>query len=109
MTLDDLLLEIGEEAYGEMSIAERNAIAAKYTVAQTRMAGLHAFQLLMKKYKANYRMGKVYESLGDKFDAYRKIYNWYCQTVKAGSITATDEELDTVETLVKDKFTADAN
>ena len=109
MTLDDLLLEIGSEAYSEMSIADRGAIAAKYTVAQTRMAGLHAFQLLMKKYKPNYRMGKVYEALGDKFDHYRKMYNWYCQTVKAGSITATDEELDAVETIAKDKFTADAN
>lgn len=109
MTLDELMLEIGEEAFLELSVLERNALANKYTVAQTRIAGLHAFQLLMKKFKPHYRMGKVYEALGDKFDSYRKTYNWYCQTVKAGSITATDEELDAVETVEKDKFTADAN
>lgn len=109
MTLDDLLLEIGEEAYNELALVERNAIAAKYSVAQTRMAGLHSFQLLMKKFRPHYRMGKTYEALGDKFKSYKETYNWYCQTVKAGKITATDDELDDVKTVERDKFTADAN
>lgn len=109
MTLDDLLLEIGEEALNELSVKEKNAIAAKYTVAQTRVAGLHAFQLLMKKFKPNYRMGKTYEALSEKFIAYRQLYNWYCQTVAAGRITATETQLDDVETVDKDKFSADAN
>jgi hypothetical protein len=109
MTSDELLLEIGSEAYAELSTSEQTAIAAKYTVAQTRMAGLHAFQLLMKKFRPSYRMGKTYEALSQKFEAYRQIYNWYCQTVKAGKVTATSTQLDSVEVVDKDKFSADAN
>lgn len=109
MTYDELVLEIGEEAFDELSTREKNAIAAKYTLTQTRLAGLHVFQLLMKKFKPHYRMGKTYEALGDKFTRYREIYNWYCQTVQAGKITATDTQLDAVETIDKDKFSANAN
>lgn len=109
MTLDDLLLEIGSEAYSELTISERAALAGKYSVAQTRIAGLHAFQLLMKKFQPSYRMGKTYENLSEKFEAYRSLYNWYCQTVKAGKLTVTDTELDDVLTMDKDKFHPDAN
>lgn len=109
MNNNELLLEIGEEAYNDLSLRERTAIAAKYTAAQTRLAGLHAFQLLWKKFQPNYRMGKTYEALSEKFTAYRQIYNWYCQTVKAGKITATDTQLDDVEVVDKDKFSSNAN
>ena len=109
MTNAELLLEIGSEAYADLSSTEIAALNAKYSAAQSRIAGLHAFQLLMKKFQATYRMGKTYEALSHKYDAYRKVYNWYCQTVQAGIITATDAELDDVATIDNNKFAADEN
>ena len=105
MNSDELLLEIGSEAYEDLKPAERTALMNKYTAAQTRLAGLHAFQLLMKKFQATYRMGKTYENLSEKFVAYRNIYNWYCQTVSAGTIATItiDNEVD------REKFLSDEN
>jgi hypothetical protein len=105
MDSNELLLEIGSKAYDDLDPRERTALMGKYTLAQTRIAGLHAFQILMKKFQPTYRMGKTYENLSEKFVAYRNIYNWYCQTVSAGTIATADidNEVD------KEKFLADEN
>ena len=109
MTGDELLLEIGSEAYSDLAAVEITALCAKYSAAQAAQAGLHSFQLLMKKFQATYKMGKTYEKLSDKYNAYTKVYNWYCGRVNAGSVTATDAELAAVATIDKDKFAADEN
>jgi len=109
MTSAELLLEIGSEAYADLSDSEIVALCAKYSATYSSHAGLHAFQLLMKKFKATYRMGKTYEKLSDKFESYRRIYNWYCGRVKAGKVTATSTQIDDVETIDSNKFKADEN
>ena len=109
MINDDLLLEIGSEAYADLSDFEIAALCRKYSAAYSSHAGLHAFQLLMKKFQPTYRMGKTYEKLSEKFDSYKKTYNWYAARVKAGRITATAAELAEVEKIDSDKFKADEN
>ena len=109
MTNDELLLEIGSEAYSDLATAEITALCNKYSASQASQADLHAFQLLMKKFQATYKMGKTYEKLSDKYEAYTRVYNWYCNRVNAGSITATSDELAAVATVDKDKFAADEN
>ncbi len=82
-----LLLEIGSEALSELSTDEKEAILARYTDAQASVAGLKVFSILMKKFQPNYRMGKMYEDLSQKYDAYRQIYNLYCLNLNAGRTT----------------------
>lgn len=106
MTETELLLEIGSEAYADLDPREIAALCNKYSAAHSRKAGLHAFQLLKKKFMPSYRMGKTYEALSEKFEAYTQVYNWYCATVSAGTITATDDEMEAV---TRDKFVADEN
>ena len=109
MTLSELLLEIGSEAYTDLSESEIAALCAKYSAAYSSHAGLHAFQLLMKKFQPTYRMGKTYEKLAEKFSAYRQTYNWYASRVKAGKVTATVAELADVTIIDGEKFKADEN
>jgi len=99
-----LLLEIGSEALSELSTDEKEALLARYTDAQASVAGLKAFGLLMKKFQPNYRMGKMYEDLSDKYEAYRRIYNLYCQNINAGRTgsSGTDELKYDIQ---KDTFT----
>lgn len=98
-----LLLEVGSEALDELSSDEKDAILARYTDAQASVAGMKVFGLLMKKYQPNYRMGKMYENLSDKYEAYRKIYLDYCRNINAGRSKASTGEQD--YPLRKDKYT----
>lgn len=109
MTSNELLLEIGQGAYDDLSASEIAALCEKYSAAYSSHAGLHAFQLLMKNFKATYRMGKTYEKLSEKYKSYKETYNWYASRIKAGKITATTAELDDVNTVDGEKFKADEN
>jgi len=98
-----LLLEVGSEALVELSADEKTAILARYTDSQCAVAGMKVFGLLMKKYQPNYRMGKMYEDLGQKYEAYRRIYNDYARSVNAGRSSSEDESLPRYD-IEKTKF-----
>lgn len=95
-----LLLEVGAEALSELSPDEKTAILARYSDEQASQAGLKVFGLLMKKFQPNYRMGKMYEDLSDKYEAYRRIYLDYCRVLKAGR--SVEKETPTIK---QDKYT----
>ena len=109
--MDDsvLLLEIGSVAYGDLSASEIAALLALYSNSQNKIAGMHSFEILKKKFLPTYRMGKTYEKLSDKFENYRRIYNDYAQTVGAGRTTGSATELADQETIDRNKFHSDAN
>ena len=85
---DTLLLEVGQEALDELSADELNAVTRTYSSGQVKMAGMKVFELLMKKFQPNYRMGRMYESLSQKFEAYKDIYFQYARSVGAGKLAS---------------------
>ena len=89
MDADRLLLEIGSEAYNELTDDERTSLLNSYTNAQSKLAGMRAFELLMKKFQPTYRMGRMYEDLSAKYEHYRRMYMMYAQAVKAGKLGKT--------------------
>lgn len=108
MTVNDLLLEIGSEAFADLTTDEINAIVAKYSSTQVKLGGMKAFELLMKKFKSNYRMGRMYEHLSQKFEAYRKTFYWYTQHVSAGTL-AHDSDLGEARNIQREKFLKDTH
>jgi hypothetical protein len=95
MTTDELLLEIGSKAYADLTTQEIHAIVTTYSSEQKKMAGMKAFELLWKKFQANYKMGRMYEAESQKYEAYHKIFVWYTQQVQAGKLGHDDDLGDT--------------
>ena len=100
MNETNLLLEVGAQALKDLSADEKQGILGKYQDGQEALAGLHVFSLLMKKYKANYRMGRMYVYESQKYEAYRDIYREYSRSVNAGR----RGPLGVGSNLTKDKF-----
>ncbi|HID30659.1 MAG TPA: hypothetical protein EYP19_11725 [Desulfobacterales bacterium] len=91
MTEQELLLEVGSEAYNDLTTDEITAICTTYASSQKALGGMKAFELLMKKFQPTYRMGRMYKALSDKYEAYRCIYVWYTQHVDAGRLGVTED------------------
>lgn len=102
MQESNLLLEVGAQAISDLSSDEKTAILARYSDGEEKMAGMKVFSVLMKKYRANYRMGRMYESLSQKYEAYRILYYEYAQSVKAGK-TSSDPDNEFFE-IERSKF-----
>jgi len=81
MTLDELRLEIGTEGYDELTDVERDACLSCST---PTIAALRAFDLLRKKYRPSYRLGRMYEDLSSKYIHYNSLYREYQQMVSRG-------------------------
>ena len=96
------MLEVGSEALSELSSDEKSAILAAYTDAQVMLASMKVFKLLARKYKPNYRMGRMYENLGKKFETYDRLYKEYARNVRAGKLAKTD--FDEQKVIKGDKF-----
>lgn len=79
-----LLEAIGSEALSELTQDEKAIILGKFSDDQIYEAAMFAFSLLMKKYRPSYRMGRMYEELGQKYEFYYKLYVMYANMVKAG-------------------------
>ena len=90
ITPTDLLLEIGSEAYERLTAAEVASICQR--VSDTTNGGMLAFELLWKKYKPTFKAGKMYVRESDRYETYFRIYNWYCQKVKAGKTSTATED-----------------
>lgn len=106
MNSDILLAEIGSVALGDLADSEVAYILSKYTDTDNRAAGMDVFNLLRKKFKPSYRMGKTYEALSDKYKMYDQIFKEYANTISAGAITGTP---DSTNNISRWKFTSNAN
>lgn len=102
MNESTLLLEVGSEALNDLTAAEKGAILNKYSETQVKLAGMKVFGLLTRKFQPNYRMGRLYESLSQKYEMYYKLYRHYAATVSAGKLGHTD--LDDKKVIENDKF-----
>lgn len=91
----DLELEVGSEAYLELTPSEVNAICQKYD--DVRLAGMKAFELLWKKFKPTYKMGKMYTRESEKYQAYRDIYKMYKAQLQSGVTAGTRTNTITLE------------
>jgi hypothetical protein len=109
MLESELLLEIGSQAYDDLTSTEITHLTSAYTSSQISLAGLKAFDLLRKKFQPTYRMGKTYENLSQKYEFYNKIYKEYAMTVNAGKISSTSDERDDHQNIDRWKFTSDEN
>jgi len=89
MTEDTLELEIGSEAFDDLTSSEVTFIINKY--GDVKQAGMKAFELLWKKFKPTYRLGKLYEKESEKYAAYKEIYMMYASQLGAGRITSSVE------------------
>ena len=89
-----LLLEVGAQAIRDLSADEKDIILSKYSDAQVKYAGMMTFNVLRKKFRANYRMGRMYEDLSQKYEAYNRIYKEYAQAISAGRNSVTTEGAD---------------
>lgn len=86
MQESNLLLEVGAQALRDLSTDEKTAILDKYEDGREKLAGMKVFNILRKKFQADYRMGRMYEDLSQKFEAYDRLYKEYAQAVKAGRL-----------------------
>lgn len=89
-----LLLEVGAQAIRDLSADEKDIILSKYSDAQVKYAGMTTFNLLRKKFRSNYRMGRMYENLSQKYEAYDRIYKEYAFAIKAGKNSSTESDVD---------------
>jgi len=104
MLYNTLLLEVGAEACRELSEEELSVILATYTDAQPKLAGLAVFDILRKKYQPNYRMGKAYEALSDKYVAYDRLYKEYASIIAAGASSEEVEKEKIAKPIERAKF-----
>ena len=82
----DLELEIGGEAFSDLTSDEISYIVSRYS--DVKLAGMKAFEILWKKFKPTYRMGKLYERESDKYQNYKELYLLYSRTLGAGRTTS---------------------
>lgn len=109
METDELLLEIGSQAYDDLTSTEISSLTTNYTSSQKSLAGMKAFDLLRKKFRSTYRMGRTYEKLSDKYEFYDRLYKEYAMTVAAGKVTSTSDDQEDRHNIDRYKFTADGN
>jgi len=88
----NLLLEVGSEAISDLTPDEKSALLNKYSDGEEKLAGMKVFYILMRKFQPNYRMGRMYEDLSRKYEAYRNIYYEYARSVNAGRHGSNLEE-----------------
>lgn len=89
MTEEQLKLEIGSEAFTHLTPEEVACITSGYS--NVKLAGMKAFELLWKKFKPTYRMGKLYEKESDRYVAYKEIYLQYVKQLSSGIHTGNSQ------------------
>ena len=90
ISVDQLKLEIGAAAFEDLTDDEVAIILKNYSSDTIRLAGMKAFEILSKKFQPNYRMGRLYEELGSKYEYYQRMYDRYARMVRAGSVPNVD-------------------
>jgi len=104
MTEAIIILEITEDVWAELSAAEQAGLLTKYGDTQVLLCAKHVFDLLRKKFKPNYRMGKMYEDLAEKYKFYDRMFKEYCQRVNAGYTSTAPDDYTPMDT---ERFRAD--
>jgi len=88
MIEDQVKAEVGERAWGLLTTDEQMSILAG-SGSSLSLAGMRVFELLWKRFKPTYRMGKLYQADSDRYQEYYRIYCQYAQKLGAGRINET--------------------
>lgn len=97
MDENNLIFEVGSDAVDELSATEKMLVLSTFSNGQETLAGMRVFSLLMKKYKATYKMGRTYERLSEKYEHYKSLYNMYARNVAAGKVGADPDDIDSYD------------
>ncbi|MCK4521998.1 MAG: hypothetical protein KAU20_05475 [Nanoarchaeota archaeon] len=89
MTEEQLKLEIGSEAFLDLTPDEVAHFISEYS--DIKLAGMKVFELLWKKFKPTYRMGKLYEKESDRYKAYKEIFLQYVKQLSVGIHTGSSQ------------------
>jgi len=90
----ELKVEIGTEAWEDLSPDEVVYICKSFSADQLQHAAQKAFEILWKKFRPNYRMGRTFKALSDKYENYYKIYLMYCQRQSGTDVNSDDLGVD---------------
>lgn len=94
MQEENLLFEVGSQALNDLAPEEKDLILSKYEDGQEKIAGLKVFSILMKKFKSDYRMGRMYENRSQRYKAYRLIYLDYAQSLGKKKVTRPESMIE---------------
>lgn len=83
LTTSQLKIEVGERAWGLLTADEQTAILTG-SGTNLALAGMRTFELLWKRFKPTYRMGKIYQADSDRYEEYYKMYCQYAKSLGAG-------------------------
>ena len=83
LTAIQLKAEVGERAWGLLETDEQTAILTGCG-SNLALAGMRTFELLWKRFKPTYRMGKIYQADSDRYEEYYKMYCKYANSTGAG-------------------------
>ncbi len=97
-----LKTEIGSEAFAELDEDEVAYICKSFTSDQIYQAAQKAFEILWKKFRPNYRMGRSFKALSDKYQTYYNIYLHYCRRLSGSVVSADTEDQDVL--YIYDRF-----
>lgn len=85
MIESEIKTEVGERAWGFLTTDEQMAILTGSGTSLS-LAGMQVFELLYKKFKPTFRLGKLYQADSDRYQEYYRIYCQYAQKLKAGRL-----------------------
>ena len=86
-----LRLEVGTEGWEELTEEERTYLLG---FSSLTLAALRAFDLLRKKYRPTYRLGRTWEDLDAKYRRYEALFREYRLRVAQGALVEEEEEED---------------
>jgi len=89
MLEEDVRNEVGERAWSLLTTGEQTKILAG-SGSSLSLAGMQVFELLWKRFKPTYRLGKLYQAESDRYQEYYKIYCKYARELGAGRINQDD-------------------
>jgi len=81
--------EVGARAWDLLSDDEQAHVLIS-SDSSIALAGMLTFEILWKRFKPTYRLGKLYQAESDRYQEYHRIYCSYAAKVGAGSIEKTE-------------------
>jgi len=89
LTEDEVKNEVGARAWDLLSTDEQTHVLAS-SDSSIALAGMLTFEILWKRFRPTYRLGKLYQAESDRYQEYYKIYCSYAAKVGAGKIDETE-------------------
>jgi hypothetical protein len=89
LTEYQIIAEVGSTAWDKLTDTEKAAVLS-LAGNSASTAGMRVFELLWKKFRPTYKMGKLYEKDSEMYEQYYKMYCLYARSTGAGSVYDPD-------------------